>query len=77
MYRLGVGGGRGRGNARFSANQSICTISIEIAQAAITSISARENSGVASGTWGFDVAFCPARQGAVYAVLTEVKNSAA
>ena len=31
------------GNARFSANQSICTISIEIEQAAMTSLSSREN----------------------------------
>src|SRR5260370_40803644 len=38
------------GSARFSANQSICTMSIEIAHAAITRRSDRENSGGGPGT---------------------------
>src|SRR6266571_3876524 len=38
------------GSARFSANQSICTMSIEMAHAAITRRSDRENSGGGPGT---------------------------
>ncbi len=59
------------GSARLSANQSICTISIEIAQPAMTNFSSRVKPVAAVPS--------PAAigQGAVYAVFTVVKNSAA